>query len=265
MRPHPRAWRAIVNALRQTVRLRCAGVTLSAASFSEIKITAGGDLEMMRRLGAEFLGTFWLVFGGCGSAVLAAAFPELGIGFLGVSLAFGLTVLTMAYAVGHISGGHFNPAVTIGLTAGGRFPAGEIAPYVDRAGRRRDRRGRRAVRHRQRLGELRSGRRLRLQRLWRALARRLLADLGAAGRDRADRVLPDRDPGCHRQARAGRLRPARDRPGAHADPSGQHSGHEHLGKPGAQHRGRGVRRRLGARSSSGCSGWRRSQAASSAA
>ena len=84
----------------------------------------------MSKYGAEFFGTFWLVFGGCGSAVLAAAFPELGIGFAGVSLAFGLTVLTMAYAVGHISGGHFNPAVSFGLWAGGRFPASQLLPYI---------------------------------------------------------------------------------------------------------------------------------------
>lgn len=85
---------------------------------------------MSRKLVAEFLGTFWLVLGGCGSAVLAAAFPDVGIGLLGVSLAFGLTVVTMAYAVGHISGGHFNPAVTIGLVAAGRVDAGQAAGYV---------------------------------------------------------------------------------------------------------------------------------------
>lgn len=85
---------------------------------------------MSQRLGAEFLGTFWLVFGGCGSAVLAAAFPQVGIGFTGVALAFGLTVVTMTYAVGHTSGAHFNPAVTIGLWADGRFPTADIPPYV---------------------------------------------------------------------------------------------------------------------------------------
>mgnify|MGYP003393617743 CR=1 FL=1 len=84
----------------------------------------------MKPYGAEFLGTFWLVLGGCGSAVLAAAFPNVGIGLHGVSLAFGLTVLTMAYAIGHISGCHLNPAVSIGLWAGGRFPASKLAPYI---------------------------------------------------------------------------------------------------------------------------------------
>ncbi len=84
---------------------------------------------MSKKLGAEFFGTFWLVFGGCGSAVLAAGFPQLGIGFVGVSLAFGLTVLTMAYAVGGISGGHFNPAVSLGLAVAGRFNWAELIPY----------------------------------------------------------------------------------------------------------------------------------------
>jgi len=88
------------------------------------------DNDMSRRVVAEFFGTFWLVFGGCGAAVLAAGFPSFGIGFLGVAFAFGLTVLTMAYAVGHISGGHFNSAVTIGLWSAGRCPARHVIPYI---------------------------------------------------------------------------------------------------------------------------------------
>lgn len=87
-------------------------------------------MPLSKKLAAEFIGTFWLVFGGCGAAVLDAAFPQLGIGFLGVALAFGLTVMTMIYCVGHISGGHFNPAVSVGLTLGKRLPAKDLIPYI---------------------------------------------------------------------------------------------------------------------------------------
>jgi len=89
-----------------------------------------GEIMLGKKMGGEFFGTFWLVLGGCGSAVLAAGFPELGIGFVGVALAFGLTVLTMAYAVGHISGGHFNPAVSFGLWSAGKFETKELLPYI---------------------------------------------------------------------------------------------------------------------------------------
>lgn len=125
---------------------------------------------MARKLAAEFIGTFWLVFGGCGSAVLAAAFPELGIGFTGVSLAFGLTVLTMAYAVGGISGGHFNPAVSLGLAVANRFAWKDLAPLRSLSSHRRHRCRRRAICHRLWSTKLECGR-FCLQRFWRLVTR----------------------------------------------------------------------------------------------
>ena len=128
---------------------------------------------MGQKLLAEFIGTFWLVLGGCGSAVLAAAFPGVGIGLLGVSLAFGLTVLTGAYALGPISGGHFNPAVSVGLWAGGRFPRETTLGLYRRPGHRRGRWRGCSLSDCQWKGGLQSGRRLRLQRVRRALARKV--------------------------------------------------------------------------------------------
>ena len=201
---------------------------------------------MAPALVAEFLGTFWLVLGGCGSAVLAATFPESGIGFTGVSLAFGLTVLTGAYALGPISGGHFNPAVSVGLWAGGRFPGSRVLPYtisqvlgaVVAAGV---------------LYLIASGKagfdlqaRLRLERLRRTLARKIQPRFRACLRSGDDiHVYP-----CHprRDARPGtrRLRGAHDRSVSHAHSPGQHPGDEHVGEPGAEHRTGTLRRRLGA-------------------
>ena len=191
---------------------------------------------MFPKLAAESIGTFWLVLGGCGSAVLAAAFPNVGIGLLGVSLAFGLTVVSGAYALGPISGGHFNPAVSVGLWAGGRFPASQLLPYIlaqvvggivgagvlylDRERPRR----------------FQSCGRLRVQRLRRALTWRLFACGRTRVRSRDDVHVPDRHPRHHAQARPRRIRRHGDRPRTHADPSHQHPGDQHLGEPGAQHR-----------------------------
>lgn len=202
---------------------------------------------MFRKLAAECFGTFWLVFGGCGSAVLAAAFPELGIGFAGVALAFGLTVLTMAFAVGHISGGHFNPAVTLGLWAGGRFPAKEVIGYI--------------------IAQVVGG-------IIAAAVLYVVAS-GKAGFDAAASGFASNGYGEHspggfsmlsaivieivltcgfllvihgatdKHAPAG-FAPHRHRPGADPHPFDQHSSHQYLGQPGAQHRGGNFPGRLGA-------------------
>ena len=200
----------------------------------------------MRQYAAEFLGTFWLVLGGCGSAVLAAAFPGLGIGLLGVSLAFGLTVLTMAFAIGHISGCHLNPAVSVGLWAGGRFPASKLAPYIVA----------------QVLGAVVAGGVLYVIAsgapgfdVSKGFASNgyaahspggysLLA--GADLRGGHDHVLSAGHSRRHRPARACGLCTHRHRAGADLDPPRQHPGDEHFGQPGAQHGCCALCRRLGA-------------------
>ncbi len=221
---------------------------------------------MFRKLAAECFGTFWLVFGGCGSAVLAAAFPELGIGFAGVALAFGLTVLTMAFAVGHISGGHFNPAVTLGLWAGGRFPAKEVIGYI--------------------IAQVVGG-------IIAAAVLYVVAS-GKAGFDAAASGFASNGYGEHspggfsmlsaivieivltcgfllvihgatdKHAPAG-FAPIAIGPGADPHPFDQHSSHQYLGQPGAQHRGGNFPRAAGRCSSCGCSGSCQSSVGSSAA
>ena len=192
-------------------------------------------MPLTKRAAAEFVGTFWLVLGGCGSAVLAAAFPNVGIGLLGVAFAFGLTVLTMAYAIGHISGCHLNPAVSVGLAVGGRFKASELLPYVVA----------------QVLGAIV------------AAAVLYFIASGKAGFELsgglASNGYGEHSPGGYSLAagfvtevvmtfmflliilgatdeRAPKgLRSDRDRPRPYADPPDQHSGHQHLGESGAQH------------------------------
>ena len=184
-------------------------------------------MPMSKRALAEFFGTFWLVFGGCGAAVLAASFPAVGIGFAGVALAFGLTVLTMAYAIGHISGCHLNPAVSLGLVFGKRFPASELLGYV-------------------------------IAQLLGAIAAAGVLYIIASGspgfdvrngfacngygvnspgcRSGADRFLPYRDHGCNGRARAQRIRSGGHRVVPHSDSPDRNSGDECLRKSGAQHR-----------------------------
>ncbi len=179
-------------------------------------------MSLTKRSTAEFLGTLWLVFGGCGSAVLAAAVPNLGIGYLGVALAFGLTVLTMAYAIGHISGCHLNPAVTIGLWTGKRIPASDILPYIVA----------------QVLGGITGAGLL-------YVIASGKAGFSLTGGFAANFHVSDDHPRLNRHARAKGTGAAGHRIWTNADSSDQHSRDEHVSESGAQHRAGAVRRRLG--------------------
>ena len=203
-------------------------------------------MPMAKRAVAELLGTFWLVFGGCGSAVLAAKFPEVGIGLVGVSLAFGFTVVTMAYAVGYITGGHFNPAVTLGIFAAGRIRFGDVIPYIvaQLIG---------AVLAAWLLATIAAGNGT--DAVAAGLASNGYAEHSPGGYSAAAAfsievlmtlLLPAGHPGHHQRRRTRRFRAAGDRTHAHADPPGQHPGDQHLGESGAQHRAGAHRRRLGA-------------------
>ncbi len=155
------------------------------------------SMKITTKAVAEFFGTFWLVLLGAGSAVLAAAYPEVGIGFLGVAIAFGLALLTAAYAIGRISGCHVNPAVSLGLWVGGRFKTADLLPYiVAQVAGRRGGRGR-SLRRRERQGRIRRRQRLRRQRLRRPLAGRLLARSSTSDRGGNDRRLHICDPRGH--------------------------------------------------------------------
>ena len=196
---------------------------------------------MIAKLLAEFIGTFWLVLGGCGAAVLAATFPGLGIGFTGVSLAFGLTVLTAAYALGPISGGHFNPAVSLGLCVGGRFPAAHLLPYcVAQVGG--------AIVAAAVLFVIASGRAgfdpsagFASNGFGSLSPGQVRRGCGDRRRSRDDVHVPDRHSRCHASARSGGIRRRGDRTCLDPHSPRQHSGHEHVGESSPQYRARPLR------------------------